>query len=47
MTTDEFAHFVTAQEPVQAGVVQELERVRKTSHWMWFCSRNSPALAKA
>jgi uncharacterized protein (DUF1810 family) len=36
MVVDEFAHFVTAQEPVYHDVVQELERGRKTSHWMWF-----------
>ncbi len=28
--------FVTAQAPVFKQVVAELERGRKTSHWMWF-----------
>src|SRR5215469_4519083 len=28
--------FVTAQEPVLAGVLQELRAGHKTSHWMWF-----------
>ena len=29
-------HFVAAQAPVYATVVDELRRGRKTSHWMWF-----------
>lgn len=28
--------FVRAQEPVYANVVAELQRARKTTHWMWF-----------
>jgi len=28
--------FVTAQAPVYAGVLSELRRGRKQSHWMWF-----------
>jgi uncharacterized protein (DUF1810 family) len=28
--------FVTAQAPVFSSVVDELERGRKRSHWMWF-----------
>ncbi|MBA3689318.1 MAG: DUF1810 domain-containing protein [Chloroflexi bacterium] len=28
--------FVVAQQPVYDGVLEELRRGRKTSHWMWF-----------
>ena len=28
--------FVAAQEPVFAGVLEELREGRKTGHWMWF-----------
>ena len=28
--------FVTAQEGVYAGVLDELRRGRKTGHWIWF-----------
>ena len=28
--------FVVAQEGVYAGVIDELRRGRKTSHWMWY-----------
>jgi uncharacterized protein (DUF1810 family) len=28
--------FVAAQDPVYDGVIGELRRGRKTSHWMWF-----------
>ena len=28
--------FVEAQDPVYADVIGELQRGRKTSHWMWF-----------
>jgi uncharacterized protein (DUF1810 family) len=28
--------FVAAQRPVYGGVVEELRRGRKTSHWIWF-----------
>lgn len=31
-----FNIFVTAQDPVYDRVRAELERGRKTSHWMWF-----------
>lgn len=36
--TDPFdlQRFVDAQAPVYAGVVAELRRGRKQSHWMWF-----------
>ena len=33
---DDLERFVTAQEPVYAQVLAELQRGRKTSHWMWF-----------
>lgn len=33
---DQLERFVRAQEPVYAQVLAELERGRKTSHWMWF-----------
>jgi Uncharacterized conserved protein len=29
-------HFVAAQNPVYASVVEELRHGRKASHWMWF-----------
>ena len=32
----ELKHFVLTQAPVYAGVLDELGRGRKTSHWMWF-----------
>jgi len=32
----ELEHFVLAQAPAYAGVLDELGRGRKTSHWMWF-----------
>ncbi len=28
--------FIVAQEPVYEGLLEELRRGRKTSHWMWF-----------
>jgi uncharacterized protein (DUF1810 family) len=28
--------FITAQDPVYAGVLDELRAGRKTSHWMWY-----------
>ncbi|MGN6544234.1 MAG: DUF1810 domain-containing protein [Aureliella sp.] len=34
--SDEFAHFVEAQQPVYDDVVSELRAGRKRSHWMWF-----------
>jgi uncharacterized protein (DUF1810 family) len=34
--SDDLERFVTAQEPVYDGVVAELRRGRKSSHWMWF-----------
>jgi uncharacterized protein (DUF1810 family) len=33
---DDLERFVTAQQPVYAQVLAELQRGRKTSHWMWF-----------
>ena len=30
------SRFLTAQEPVYAGVLQELRSGRKRTHWMWF-----------
>ena len=40
MTTDaspyDLDRFVEAQQGVYAGALAELERGRKTSHWMWF-----------
>jgi uncharacterized protein (DUF1810 family) len=32
----DLARFVEAQDPVYAGVVDELRAGRKRSHWMWF-----------
>ncbi|MEN6370053.1 MAG: DUF1810 domain-containing protein [Thermotogota bacterium] len=32
----EFAHFVSAQEPVYGQVLRELAEGRKQTHWMWF-----------
>ncbi len=32
----ELEHFVLAQAPVYAAVLDEVGRGRKTSHWMWF-----------
>jgi uncharacterized protein (DUF1810 family) len=34
--TDDLERFVAAQDPVYAGVLEELRRGRKTGHWMWF-----------
>jgi len=33
---DDLDRFVTAQEAVYAGVLDELRRGRKTRHWIWF-----------
>ena len=33
---DGLDRFVAAQDPVYAGVLEELRRGRKTGHWMWF-----------
>jgi uncharacterized protein (DUF1810 family) len=33
---DDLDRFVTAQEGVYEGVLEELRRGRKTGHWMWF-----------
>jgi uncharacterized protein (DUF1810 family) len=33
---DDLDRFVDAQEPIYDGVIAELLRGRKTSHWMWF-----------
>lgn len=33
---DDLDRFVNAQQPLYRGVVEELRRGRKTSHWMWF-----------
>ena len=34
--TDDLKRFVSAQDGVFAGVVDELRRGRKTGHWIWF-----------
>jgi len=34
--TFDLQRFVIAQDPVFAGVLAELRRGQKTSHWMWF-----------
>jgi uncharacterized protein (DUF1810 family) len=34
--THDLARFVDAQAGIYAGVLGELRRGRKTSHWMWF-----------
>ena len=34
--SDEFAHFVEAQEPAYERVLAELAQGQKRSHWMWF-----------
>jgi uncharacterized protein (DUF1810 family) len=31
-----FRHFLEAQAPIYRGVLDELRRGRKESHWMWF-----------
>jgi len=36
MSSDEFDHFLAAQNPVYEQVIAELSRGRKQSHWMWF-----------
>src|SRR6516165_3574111 len=36
MASDEFSHFLEAQQPVYERVVQELSQGEKRSHWMWF-----------
>ena len=39
--------FVAAQAPVYAAVCLELERGRKTSHWMWFVFPQLKALGRS
>jgi uncharacterized protein (DUF1810 family) len=34
--SDDLERFVTAQEGVFAGVLDDLRRGRKTGHWIWF-----------
>jgi uncharacterized protein (DUF1810 family) len=34
--SDRFQHFLDAQAPVMARVLDELRAGRKSSHWMWF-----------
>jgi uncharacterized protein (DUF1810 family) len=34
--SDEFQHFLDAQEPVYSQVLSELANGRKETHWMWF-----------
>lgn len=34
--TDRFQHFLDAQAPVMARVLEELRAGEKRSHWMWF-----------
>jgi uncharacterized protein (DUF1810 family) len=36
IVTYDLERFVAAQEPIYDGVIAELRRGRKTSHWMWF-----------
>jgi uncharacterized protein (DUF1810 family) len=36
MTDADLCHFVTAQTPIYAHVVEELTKGRKQTHWMWF-----------
>ena len=36
MVSDEFKHFLEAQDPVFDDVVEELSQGQKRSHWMWF-----------
>ena len=49
MPTDlhDLARFVKAQEPVYAGVVEELRAGRKQSHWMWFIFPQLKSLGKS
>ncbi|KAF0095265.1 MAG: hypothetical protein E1N59_1311 [Puniceicoccaceae bacterium 5H] len=35
-TPDEFAHFISAQNPIYGRVLEELRQGDKRSHWMWF-----------
>jgi uncharacterized protein (DUF1810 family) len=34
--SDDLDRFLTAQDPLYGGIVDELRRGRKASHWMWF-----------
>jgi uncharacterized protein (DUF1810 family) len=42
-----FAHFLTAQDPIYAGVLAELRAGQKTSHWMWFIFPQLRALGRS
>jgi uncharacterized protein (DUF1810 family) len=42
-----FAHFLTAQDPIYAGVLIELRAGKKTSHWMWFIFPQLRALGRS
>ncbi len=43
----DLARFVVAQSAVYSGVVGELGRGRKTSHWMWFVFPQLKALGRS
>ncbi len=45
--TFELERFVDAQDPVYAGVLEELRRGRKTGHWMWFIFPQVPGLGQS
>jgi len=47
MTENEFDHFLEAQPPVFAQVVQELSHGQKRSHWMWFIFPQLPGLGQS
>ena len=42
-----FEHFVQAQDPVYATVLEELAAGKKRSHWMWFIFPQLKALGRS